>query len=302
MLFVDCVVPVLPTTVKCRIKLIVEFSFFSFLPHLIANADQFAPLWDSRRVGPMPAANQGTLSRTPSSTTLNKVEMMRSQSTLCRQGLWGTVNNTQPMAAPTPPALLKPPNGHMNSPNSGSTSLMINPRSGRSSAPPSQFRKSSAATVSCASSRRGDSTEDDDMESAINSDDEQSDEHRILRPRPVTPPKPNILKQIRRGSNSATNQSTANANHYPNNHYVQHTPPVNGGQSLHSNRQRRLWSTDTMRSSKSEFNLANIGRETPVRRRNNSGLSPGVWNPTAPMPHNDRLDLFLTNPTSIPRK
>lgn len=228
--------------------------------------------------------------------------MMRSQSTLCRQGLWptgapppnGSPGGPQPQQLPPAP-LLKPPNGLM---NSGSASLMINPRSGRSSAPPSQFRKSTAATVSCASSRRGDSTEDDDMESAINSDDEQSDEHRIMRPRPVTPPKPNILKQIRRGSNPA-NQNTLNPNHYPNSHYIQHPPPVNGGQTLN---RRRLWSADTMRSSKSEFNLANIGRETPVRRRNNSGLSPSVWNPNPALMVNDRLDLYQTNPSSIPRK
>lgn len=263
------------------------------------NNYQFAPLWDAgnRRAGPMPPVNSGSLSRTPSSTNLNKVDMMRSQSTLCRQGLWAPGNNQGPPMVPHPmqqqAAMMKPPNGHLiNTPNGGA--MMINPRSGRSSAPPSQFRKSST-TVSCASSRRGDSTEDDEeLESNLNSDDENSDEHRTLRPRPVTPPKPNILKQIRRGSN-ASNQPNSAPQVFSNGHFTQHQTPTMNGQ-VHPASRRRLWSSDTMRSSKSEFNLANIGRDTPVRRRNNSGTG-NIW------PSNiaaDRLDLTATNPSSIP--
>ena len=248
----------------------------------------------------MPAANSGSLSRTPSATNLNKVDMMRSQSTLCRQGLWTPVNNGGPPMVshppPVPSPMMKPPNGHMvNTPNG--PQMMINPRSGRSSAPPSQFRKSVSATVSCASSRRGDSTEDDEeLESTLNSDDENSDEHRTLRPRPVTPPKPNILKQIRRGSN-ASNAPNSAQQPFTNGHFTQHQAPVNG--QGHSASRRRLWGSETMRPSKSEFNLANIGRDTPVRRRNNSGTGGG--NPWPPS-NSERLDLTLTNPTSIPRK
>lgn len=259
----------------------------------------------------MAAPNSGSLSRTPSNTNLNKVDMMRSQSTLCRQGLWTPVNsNGQPMVVHspgTPVAMMKPPNGHMgNQPNS--SSMMMTPRSGRSSAPPSQFRKSASATVSCASSRRGDSTEDDEeLESAINSDDENSDEHRTLRPRPVTPPKPNILKQIRRGSNASSNQPVNNAGQpFANGHFAQHQTPMNGqgggGGSVvggHPVSRRRLWGSETMRSSKSEFNLANIGRDTPVRRRNNSG-SGNPWPQSAGT--EQRTDLSFTNPASIPRK
>ena len=250
----------------------------------------------------MPTANSGSLSRTPSNTNLNKVDMMRSQSTLCRQGLWNPGSNGgPPMVAhpsPGPGVMMKPPNGHMVATPTG-PQMMMNPRSGRSSAPPSQFRKSASATVSCASSRRGDSTEDDEeLESAINSDDENSDEHRTLRPRPVTPPKPNILKQIRRGSN-ASNVPNSAPQPFNNGHFAQHQAPVNG--QGHPASRRRLWGTDTMRSSKSEFNLANIGRDTPVRRRNNSGTGGGgnLW-PQAANP--DRTDLSLTNPSSIPRK
>lgn len=261
----------------------------------------------------MAAPNSGSLSRTPSNTNLNKVDMMRSQSTLCRQGLWTPVNNSNGpqmvVHSPgTPVAMMKPPNGHMGN-QSNSPSMMMTPRSGRSSAPPSQFRKSASATVSCASSRRGDSTEDDEeLESAINSDDENSDEHRTLRPRPVTPPKPNILKQIRRGSNASSNQPINNAGQsFANGHFAQHQTPMNGqGGSVvglagsgHPVSRRRLWGSETMRSSKSEFNLANIGRDTPVRRRNNSG-SGNPWSQSAGTEH--RTDLSFTNPASIPRK
>jgi len=198
--------------------------------------------------------------------------------------------------------MMKPPNGHMvNSPNV-QANMMLNPRSGRSSAPPSQFRKSSA-TVSCASSRRGDSTEDDEeLESAINSDDENSDEHRTLRPRPVTPPKPNILKQIRRGSNASNQQqSTVVPQPYTNGHYAQHQTPTMNGQA-HPASRRRMWGSDTMRSSKSEFNLANIGRDPPpVRRRNNSGTGANLWAPSLNATE-QRFDLTLTNPSSIPCK
>lgn len=244
---------------------------------------------------------------------------MRSQSTLCRQGLWTPVNGAgQPMVAHppgTPGAMMKPPNGHMGG-QANSPSMMLTPRSGRSSAPPAQFRKSASATVSCASSRRGDSTEDDEeLESAINSDDENSDEQRTLRPRPVTPPKPNILKQIRRGSNASSQSQqqpgSSAGQPFTNGHFAQHQTPLNNGQGVggvvggsgHPVSRRRLWGTETMRSSKSEFNLANIGRDTPVRRRNNSGSGGGnVWQqqPLAGDPH--RPDLSLTNPASIPRK
>ena len=278
---------------------------FTTLLFCFVIADQFAPLWDSRRTGTMAAANSGSLSRTPSSTNLNKVDMMRSQSTLCRQGLWSGNQVGSPMSVvnghpPTGPGTMMKPPPIMVPPGSNVSTLMINPRSGRSSAPPAQFRKlSSSATVSCASSRRGDSTEDDEeLESAINSDDDNSDEHRTLRPRPVTPPKPNILKQIRRGSNASVQPQSA-PQPYTNGHYAQHQAPMMNGQ-VHPASRRRLWGTETMRSSKSEFNLANIGRDTPVRRRNNSGNGGGnVW------PQNvvgDRFDLSLTNPSSIPRK
>ncbi|XP_046912235.2 WD repeat domain 62 isoform X2 [Dermatophagoides farinae] len=274
------------------------------------NNYQFAPLWDQRRVGSTAGTppNSGSLSRTPSTNTLNKVDMMRSQSTLCRQGLWNAVNQS-PAPPSTPLSVAHPVNpaiAHLKPPMStvSPTGMIINPRSGRSSAPPSQFRKS-AATISCASSsRRGDSTEDDEEidGSAINSDDDNSDEHRAIRPRPVTPPKPNILKQIRRSSNSngGPMMSTVNVsmNPYQNHHYVQN-PHQHITQSA---RPRRLWSADTMRSSKSEFNLASIGRDTPVRRRNNSGVSAGgqMWPQNPALVVNDRFDLYMTNPSSIP--
>lgn len=279
-----------------------------------------------------PGVMSGSLSRAPSTNGINKVDMMRSQSTLCRQGLWangpngnGSPNGGIVPQGPPPMVPMKGMNGTQ--PNSGSSSMIMNIRSGRSSAPPSQFRKS-LATASCASSsRRGDSTEEDEeLESAINSDDENSEDHRTLRPRPVTPPKPNILKQIRRGSSNTNGlqqvsplqqaqqqqqqplppHPPTNGQVYMNGHYVQHTPPSSS--SVHSGgRQRRLWPNDTMRSSKSEFNLANIGRDTPVRRRNNSGASMNMWHQQQQqqqplLASQGGFQLAMTNPTSIPRK
>jgi len=103
--------------------------------------------------------------------------------------------------------------------------------------------------------------------------------------RPVTPPKPNILKQIRRSSTSQT-------------------VPLIKEPSLQTHtqtRSRRLWSND-MRSSKSEFNLSNIGRETPVKLRSNSSSSgSGLWaTPPLPLIQNEGLDLSMTNPSTIP--
>lgn len=256
---------------------------------------------------------------------------MRSQSSLCRGGLWsgsvvninaGTGGHNTPVVSHQPP--LPPPvpaakpvlvnNGHLvSAQQKEGQASPAGILSGRSSAPPTQFGRKSTATTSCASSsRRGDSTEDEEMESTINSDDEHSEEHRVLRnARPVTPPKPNILKQIRRSSNAANQQQQLQhqqqptaANQLANGHYAQHHGTPTGGSAGHPLRQRRLWASDTMRSSKSEFNLANIGRDAPLRRhRANSGA--GLWAAAPVTPSvvtNDRVDLSATNPSSIPCK
>ncbi|XP_054154489.1 mitogen-activated protein kinase-binding protein 1-like [Oppia nitens] len=143
------------------------------------------------------------------------------------------------------------------------------PLSGRVSAPPTQARKA----IDSYSSGRPDSSEDE-MSSS-------SDEKRY--PRPSTPPKPNILKQIRRSSTS-------------------HTIPQLKEPSLQSHtRSRKLWNSE-MRSSKSEYNLSNIGRETPIRLRNKSISGNGLWGSSTALPQiqNEKLDLAMTNPSTVP--
>ncbi|KAF7495881.1 hypothetical protein SSS_04896 [Sarcoptes scabiei] len=284
-------------------------------PNSSMNNYQFAPLWDQRQRVVTNPPGSGQLSRTPSTNALNKAEMMRSQSTLCRQGLWNAGNQQSPSPSLTV-AHMKPPihvNGSM---VANVATPMMNLRSGRSSAPPSQFRKS-AATISCASSsRRGDSTEDDEEldGSAINSDEENSEEHRAMRPRPFQYESNrndrNPMMSVTSSANvSSTNQFSTIPNNNPHHHHYIQNPNHSLVQSA---RPRRLWSTDTIRSSKSEFNLANIGRDIPLRRRNNSGMNsmlhPQLWPINMPTINNnqhgnnpsDRFDLSLTNPSSIP--
>ena len=148
--------------------------------------------------------------------------------------------------------------------------------SGRLSAPPTSLRKGPNSV----SSGQRDSSDDE-------SDSSLSDDKPMGRARPVTPPKPNILKQIRRSSTSQTVPQTKDSSLQPHSH----------------SRPRRLWNNE-MRSSKSEFNLSQIGRETPVRLRSNSTLSSnsGLWaTPPLPQIQNETLDLSMTNPSTIPR-
>ena len=188
------------------------------------------------------------MSRSTSVSTLSKVDSIKSQSiSLKSKGLWS---------------------------NSASQASLRPNLSGRLSAPPTPLRKGANSV----SSGQRDSSDDDSLTSS-------DEEKHFSRLRPVTPPKPNILKQIRRSSTT------------------QNVPQSKEASLQSQSRPRRLWTSD-MRSSKSEFNLSHIGRETPVKLRSNSSSSgSGLWT-TPPLPHiqNERLDLSMTNPSTIPRK
>lgn len=207
-----------------------------------------APLWENNKVNDL-NPSEG-MSRSTSSNTLSKIDSIKSQSiSLKGKGLW---NNSTSQTS-----LLKPIHN-----------------SGRASAPPTQLRKSNNSY----SSGHRESSDDESLSSS-------SEEKLFSRARPGTPPKPNILKQIRRSSTSQTVPQTKEAP----------LPP--------QSKPRRLWSND-MRSSKSEFNLSSIGRETPIKLRSNSSSSgSGLWaTPPLPIIQNERLDLSMTNPSTIPRK
>ena len=208
-----------------------------------------APLWDNNKANDSNTSDG--MSRSTSVSTLSKVDSIKSQSiSLKAKGLWSNNSTSQ-------------------------TSLRPNNLSGRLSAPPTPARR---GTHSISSGQR-DSSDDESMSSS-------SDEKPFSRARPVTPPKPNILKQIRRSSTT------------------QNVPQMKDSSLQSQSRPRRLW-TNEMRSSKSEFNLSHIGRETPVKLRSNSSSSnSGLWATPPPLPviQNERLDLSMTNPSTVPRK
>ncbi|CAG2099985.1 unnamed protein product [Medioppia subpectinata] len=222
-------------------KSVANLRDYNYEPELkdMNGNDDSAPLWEKNR-------NQSDgMSRSSSSSTLNKIESIKSGS-LRGKGLWSN--------------------------SASQASLRPNLNSGRLSAPPTPIKK----PIDSYSSGHRESSDDESMSSS-------SDEKPSRFARPVTPPKPNILKQIRRSSTSQT------------------IPQIKEPTTHSHTRSRRLWSND-MRSSKSEFNLSNIGRETPVKLRSNSSSSgSGLW-ATSPLPliQNERLDLSMTNPSTIP--
>ena len=142
--------------------------------------------------------------------------------------------------------------------------------SGRASAPPVQPRRIRSIN------KNDDHSSDDETSS--------SDlEGNITRARPGTPPKPNLLRQMRR---SSTSQSIN----------------VKSDNTVPLNKPRKLWANDFLRSTKSEFNLSSLGRETPNRlRNNNSGSS--IWERNSEsFLQTEKIDLSMTNPSTVPCK
>lgn len=168
--------------------------------------------------------------------------------------------------------------------------------SGRMSAPPPQSWKKGKDYLNGSISGGG----------AGSSDEEETSSESEALPRtlrPGTPPKPNILRQIRRSSTSQAVPNTKQSD-------------------LTSPKSRKIWGNFELRSSKSEYNLDMIDhRETLPRTRAGSTLtSPnstgnGLWlnstggnNLTVNNLHNKSMnllndkqyDLASSNPASIP--
>lgn len=122
-------------------------------------------------------------------------------------------------------------------------------------------------------------TQSSDDESTTDDDESSSSFIRTLRP--GTPPKPSILRQVRRSSTS---------------HVVPNTMPKSGDAgTTRSGRTRKLWDNFELRSSKSEYNLSFVGRDLSATQRSSSKVNlvaPSVWD-------QNRIDFSSVNPATI---
>ena len=101
--------------------------------------------------------------------------------------------------------------------------------------------------------------------------------------RPGTPPKPSILRQIRRSSTSQVIPSTL----------PKPSEPRNGP----SKPGRKLWENFELRSSKSEYNLSCVGRESSLNSRSgsrNNLLDGSIWGTVG-----SQFNLSSTNPATV---
>lgn len=113
-------------------------------------------------------------------------------------------------------------------------------------------------------------------------DDESSSSFAGKNLRPGTPPKPSVLRQIRRSSTSQVIPSTL----------PKPTEPRSGG-----NKSKKLWENFELRSSKSEYNLSCVGRESSLNSRSGSRsnlLDGSIWGTAG-----SRFDLTSTNPATV---
>lgn len=113
-------------------------------------------------------------------------------------------------------------------------------------------------------------------------DDESSSSFANKNLRPGTPPKPSILRQIRRSSTSQVIPSML-----PKTNQSRNTPSSS----------RKLWDNFELRSSKSEYNLSCVGRESSLNSRSGSRsnlLDGSIWGATG-----SRFDLSSTNPATV---
>ena len=142
----------------------------------------------------------------------------------------------------------------------------VSRRSGRASAPPQQLRVNG--------SLQGTQSSDDES-----STEEDSSSSFLRTLRPGTPPKPSILRQVRRSSTSHV---------VPN---AKATDTV-----TRSGRTRKLWDNFELRSSKSEYNLSFVGRELAPTSRSSSRVNlvaPSVW------VDQKRIDFSSVNPATV---
>lgn len=121
-------------------------------------------------------------------------------------------------------------------------------------------------------------TQSSDEESSSTDDESTSSFARTLRP--GTPPKPSILRQVRRSSTS---------------HVVPNTIPKQMDTMTRSGRTRKLWDNFELRSSKSEYNLSFVGRDMASTSRSSSKVNlvaPSVWD-------QNKIDFSSVNPATI---
>ena len=143
-------------------------------------------------------------------------------------------------------------------------------RSGRASAPPQRVRLNG-------NSLQGTQSSDEESSST---DEEESSSSFIRTLRPGTPPKPSILRQVRRSSTS---------------HVVPNTIPKPTSTMTRNGRTRKLWDNFELRSSKSEYNLSFVGRDLAATSRSSSKVNlvaPSVWD-------QNRIDFSSVNPATI---
>lgn len=121
-------------------------------------------------------------------------------------------------------------------------------------------------------------------------DSSYSDEINLVPARPGTPPKPSTIKQHRRQSANSKKIEERDT-----------SIPNFSSQTSLSRPPRRKWAID-LRTSKSEYNLSNIGRETPsgAFRFRNLRSSSNLFGSNSIIMQNDKIDLSMTNPNTIP--
>lgn len=229
-----------------------------FVSHFLAR-NQTAPLWE-RQLEAEESHFEPSMKRSTSSTSLTRS---------------GSASHLRPSIQFKSPGLL-------NIQTTGfASSRKIS--SGRMSAP-LQSRKNSTDYLN------GTTHESSDDESSL-TDTEVSSSWNL---RPITPPKPNILRQIRRSSTSQT---------LPNSSALRQS-------ELSPSKSRKPWDNFELRSSRSEYNISLASREGTLKRATNNIQSPNVWKSPSnvtvigvggeDMSRNDNIDLSSSNPASIP--
>jgi len=165
-------------------------------------------------------------------------------------------------------------------------------RSGRASAPPARpggrlLRLPNGGSIPGTQSSDDESTTDEESSSSY---------VRTNLLRPGTPPKPSLLRQVRRSSTSHVfspnspfgGTLSSKCGLMANNNNIPHQG------TLARSRSRKLWDNNfELRSSKSEYNLNFMGRDSGISRSGSRvNLSSSFW-------ENNRIDFQSSNPATI---
>ncbi|KAI1295684.1 Mitogen-activated protein kinase-binding protein 1 [Halotydeus destructor] len=212
--------------------------------NLNASHGTAAPLWESRNSDN--ASSQDLLKKSSSIASLSKEPL--SQVAFKGQGPWGTPSPLNSQATPV---------------------KQFTSRSGRASAPLQTNRQSIRFA--------GDSSDDETSSSGTVSP--FSKLHR-----PGTPPKPSILRQIRRSSTSQALPSASSAPKTPESNF-----------KAPGTKPRRIWDNFELRSTKSEYNLSFAGKD-PSRKLGSANSTKTIWGTPAENPQ----DMSPDSPSSAP--